>query len=132
MLPKRKRVQEMLMLMKKWMPHIWYIKKIIFSEPHTFRKNLKKYWKLVHNRCARCNLCNFYKTWFFYTTFVILLIILLQKICNTLTILDILNNISKYLIHSWHRWHCWLLKRSGTRLSSIKAISKTLPNAHLI
>ena len=26
---------------------------------------LKKYQKMVHNRCARCNLCNLYNTWHF-------------------------------------------------------------------
>ena len=39
--------------------------------------------KLVHNRCARCNLCNIYTTWHFDKTFTILL----QYYYNTFTIL---------------------------------------------
>ena len=33
----------------------------------------KKYQKLVHNRCARCNLCNLSNTWHFYNTIAILI-----------------------------------------------------------
>ena len=44
---------------------------------------VKKYQKLVHNRCARFNLCNLYKTWHFYNTITILL----QYFYNTFTIL---------------------------------------------
>ena len=45
----------------------------------TCKKYKKKYQKLVHNRCARCNLCNLYNTF----------TIILQYFCNT--------NISKYI-----------------------------------
>ena len=52
----------------------------------------KKYQKLVHNRCARCNPCNLYNKWHFYKTFNILsqyyyviITILLQYSYNTFT-----------------------------------------------
>ena len=42
----------------------------------------KKYQKLVHNRCARCNLCNHYNTWHFYNDITTLL----QYYFNTFTL----------------------------------------------
>ena len=84
-------------------------------ETHHTSSPLKKYQKLLQNRCARCNLWNLYNTWhfysFFYNTFTILLqyfyntfTILLQYFYNTFTILTqyIYNtNISKYLKILW-------------------------------
>ena len=38
--------------------------------PHlTMQMKDKKCQKLVHNRCARCNLCNFFNIWSFHNTF---------------------------------------------------------------
>ena len=83
-------------------------------------KDYQKYQKLVHNRCARCNLCNIYDTWHFYKTLDIVgnddIVGNLEIVGNVdiVGIVDIVNIVDLIIEAIWNKAKA-LLKQSRKR-----------------